>query len=163
MAKAYVALGSNLDEPITQVRKGVDALKNLPTTKVVKVSSLYQSAPVGYDDQPDFINAVVAVETRLPCEAFLMALLELEFEFGRVRSFANAPRVIDLDLLMYDDEVRSSDFITIPHARMHERAFVVLPLAEIAPDLVLAQGDIQTLAAALNNQTIEKLDETVAD
>jgi len=155
MARAYVALGSNLDEPIEQVQKGIEAVKNLPTTKLIQASSLYKTVPVGYDDQPDFINAVVSVETRLPCEAFLMRLLEIEFEFGRVRTFPNAPRVIDLDLLMYGDEVRTSDFITIPHARMHERAFVIMPLAEIAPDLVLETGGAVTdLVATLNEVSI---------
>ncbi len=158
MHKAYVALGSNLSNPETQVKKAFLALKQLKQTSLTQQSSLYRSAPVGYDHQPDFINAVAEVCTQLSPEALLTTLLNIEQDFGRERPFANAPRVLDLDLLWYEDAELASDFITIPHPRMHERGFVLVPLAEIAPNLVLTKhGNVVKLAARFQNEGITKL------
>jgi 2-amino-4-hydroxy-6-hydroxymethyldihydropteridine diphosphokinase len=167
MSKAFVALGSNLsgnlDCPASQVIRGFQSINNLPKTKLIKQSSLYQSAPVGYDAvqlkaQPDFINAVAEVSTQLSPENLLDALLNIEKEAGRERPFANAPRELDLDVLLYDDLILHSKKLTLPHPRMHERGFVLLPLAEIVPDLVIPNyGNVVKLAKTYKNQGIKKL------
>ncbi|OHC92269.1 MAG: 2-amino-4-hydroxy-6-hydroxymethyldihydropteridine diphosphokinase [Sideroxydans sp. RIFOXYB12_FULL_59_6] len=134
---AYVGLGSNLADPVNQVARALDALNTLPQTRLLKASSLYRSAPVGYLDQPDFINAVAQVETGLSPLVLLQALLALELEGGRTREFQNAPRTLDLDVLLYDDLVHHEHGLTVPHPQMHLRAFVLLPLLEIAPDCII--------------------------
>ncbi|MDO8926036.1 MAG: 2-amino-4-hydroxy-6-hydroxymethyldihydropteridine diphosphokinase [Sideroxyarcus sp.] len=134
---AFVGLGSNLADPAAQVSQALDMLDGLPQTRLLKKSSLYRSAPVGYLDQPDFINAVAQVETELVPHALLDALLALEQECGRTREFRNAPRTLDLDVLLYDDMVHHEHGLTIPHPQMHLRAFVLQPLLEIAPDCVI--------------------------
>jgi len=156
--KAFIALGSNLSHPALQVQNAFLALDKLPETSLVKQSSLYRSEPVGYDNQPDFVNAVAEVCTQLEPEALLTAILAIEQDFGRERPFANAPRILDLDLLSYEDVTLETDFLTIPHPRMHLRSFVLLPLAEIAPNLVLpGHGNVVKLAEPFKNQAIEKL------
>jgi 2-amino-4-hydroxy-6-hydroxymethyldihydropteridine diphosphokinase len=134
---AYVGLGSNLEDPARQVEAALDELDHLPHTRLVKRSSLYRTKPVGYADQPDFINAVAQLETGLPAERLLDELQALEARHGRKRSFRNAPRTLDLDLLLFGDLVLSTERLTLPHPRMRERAFVLDPLREIAPDLEL--------------------------
>jgi 2-amino-4-hydroxy-6-hydroxymethyldihydropteridine diphosphokinase len=163
--KAYIALGSNLCDPASQVKKAFIALEKIPRTKVTQCSSLYQSEPVGYDNQPDFINAVAEVHTDASPETLLKALLDIEQAFGRERPFPNAPRILDLDLLCYDTLVQKTPFLTLPHPRMHLRGFVLLPLAEIAPELVIPSNDVipkhanvVELAQAFQNQNIVKLD-----
>ena len=135
--KAVIALGSNLDDPVSQLKNAIQALDNVPGIKVIKKSSLYRTAPVGYLDQPDFVNAVVLVETTLSSDKLLDRLHQIENDFGRVRSFTNAPRTLDLDIIDYNQEVTTSENLTIPHPRAHERIFVVQPLAEIAPEYCL--------------------------
>jgi 2-amino-4-hydroxy-6-hydroxymethyldihydropteridine diphosphokinase len=130
---AFIALGSNLSDPAAQVKSGFAALAVLPASRVIANSSLYRSAPVGYADQPDFINAVTVIETTLAPRALLEALFAIERRHDRVRKFPNAPRTLDLDLLLYGDLQLREHGLTIPHPRMHERAFVLRPLAEIAP------------------------------
>jgi len=160
MHRAYVALGSNLSEPVSQVKKAFVALENLPTTKVIKLSSLYQTAPVDYNHQPDFINAVAEIKTKLSPKALMENLLSIEQAFGRERPFANAPRILDLDLLCYEDIVQQTDLLTLPHPRMHLRGFVLLPLAEIAPNFVIPKhGNVVKLAQAFQDQGILKLDD----
>ena len=134
---AFIALGSNLGDPESQVRRGFAALAELPQTRLEAASSLYRSAPVGHADQPDFINAVAQLSTGLAPQALLAALLAVEARFGRERSFANAPRTLDLDLLLYDAVTLSEPGLSVPHPRMHQRAFVLAPLTEIAPDCVI--------------------------
>lgn len=151
MKQAFVALGSNLANPISQVASAFLSLEKLPNTRVVKKSSLYKTAPIGYEaDQlaqiPDFINAVVELETELNPIELLDALLEIENEAGRVRPFHNAPRVLDCDLLLYEDVSMESAKLTLPHPRMHQRGFVLLPLFEIAAQLSIPNhGKISTL------------------
>lgn len=137
MHTAFVGLGSNLDDPQGQVLRALQALDGLPHTRVLARSSLYRSAPVGYLEQPDFINAVAQLETALSPRALLDALLGLELEYGRTREFRNAPRTLDLDVLLYDDLCCHEHGLTIPHPQMHMRAFVLRPLLEIAPDCVI--------------------------
>lgn len=157
MSTAYVGIGSNLEAPRVQVEAALAELDRVPQTRVVKRSSLYRSAPVGYADQPDFINAVAELSTALPAEGLLSELQRIEASHGRSRSFRDAPRTLDLDLLLYDDEVRRSPSLTLPHPRMHERAFVLAPLVEIAPGVSIPQrGRAADLLAACGAQRVER-------
>lgn len=156
--RAFIALGSNLAEPATQVRNAFDALAGLRDSRLVAHSSLYRTAPVGYTDQPDFINAVALVETRLSAPDLLHALLDVEHRFGRVREFLNAPRVLDLDLLIYDELIHHEHGLTVPHPRMHERGFVLAPLVEIAPDCVIpGRGLARDWLARCLDQGVERI------
>jgi len=158
MAIAYIALGSNLKTPAQQVKQALIALQGLPETTLLQHSSLYHTEPVGYDNQPDFINAVAQLDTALEPHLLLKKLLEIETEFGRERPFPNAPRVLDLDLLMYDDLVIDSEMLNVPHPRMHLRGFVMLPLSEIAPDITIPKvGRVEDLLAKLDVSDIKKL------
>lgn len=134
---AFIALGSNLEDPVAQVRAGLGALAALPQTRLIAASSLYRNPPAGYRDQPDFVNAVAQIETRLAPRALLDALLAIERAHGRLRDFPNAPRTLDLDILVYGEQAVCENGLTIPHPRMLERAFVLVPLAEIAPAAVV--------------------------
>ena len=151
MKQAFVALGSNLANPISQVESAFAALENLPNTRVVKKSSLYKTAPIGYEAEqlnqiPDFINAVAELETDLTPLELLDALLEIENQAGRERPFPNAPRVLDCDLLLYEKVSMESTKLILPHPRMHQRGFVLLPLFEIAAQLSIPNhGKIATL------------------
>ena len=215
--RVYVALGSNLDDPVAQVRAGAQALGELPGTQLVRCSSLYRSAPVGVTDQPDFINAVCAADTTLPASTLMQALLDIERAHGRQRDIPTArdggsagnagavfrptardggsagnagavfrptardggsagreavptgtnagavfrpggPRTLDLDLLLYGEWVCHEPGLTLPHPRLHERAFVLYPLAEIAPGLIIpGRGQVETLLAGCAGQAIERL------
>jgi 2-amino-4-hydroxy-6-hydroxymethyldihydropteridine diphosphokinase len=158
MTRAFVALGSNLDDPAAQIRAALAALAISPGISLRRASSLYRTAPVGYLDQPDFINAVAEIDSALSPTALLALLFDLEARFGRVRSFRNAPRVLDLDLLWFDGEHRSGPELILPHPRMHERAFVLIPLNEIAPGLSLGEhGAVRELAARIDAGGIERL------
>lgn len=134
---AFIGVGSNLEEPQAQVSRALEALGCLPQSRLVAHSSLYRSAPVGYLEQPDFINAVAQIETGLAPRELLDALLVLEHECGRTREFRNAPRTLDLDILLYGDLRHHEHGLTVPHPQMHVRAFVLQPLLEIAPDCVI--------------------------
>ena len=155
---AFIGLGANLGEPEAQVRDAIVALGKLPRTRLVRASSLYRSAPVGYKDQPDFVNAVAEIETELEPEALLQELLAIETRFGRARTFPNAPRTLDLDVLLYADQVIAQPGLTVPHPRMHERAFVLAPLAEISPEtLIPGKGTASALLAACKDRDVAKL------
>ena len=134
---AFIGLGSNLANPGQQVLQALQAIGELPHTKVLAASSLYCSKPIGFLQQPDFINAVAKVETELTPRALLDALLGVERARGRTREFRNAPRTLDLDILLYDDLRYHEPGLTIPHPQMHLRAFVLRPLLEIAPDCTI--------------------------
>lgn len=156
---AYIGLGSNLADPRAQVSRALQALNGLPHTRLLAQSSLYRSAPVGYLDQPDFINAVAKVETSLVPHDLLDALLELERENGRTREFKDAPRTLDLDLLLYADLQHHEHGLTLPHPQMHKRAFVLLPLLEIAPECVIPGiGSAREALAQCGGQQLERLD-----
>ena len=131
---AFIALGSNLDDPALHIRWAFDELARLPSSRLLTHSSLYRSGPVGLLNQPDFINAVAQIETALGPHDLLNALLEIEHGHGRVRESPNAPRTLDLDILMYGDLQCDERCLILPHPRMHQRAFVLQPLLEIAPD-----------------------------
>ena len=158
MPKAFIAIGSNLQQPRSQVEEAFEGLSKLPQTELIKRSSLYRTAPMGYDNQPDFINAVAEISTAFGPLELMRALLELELAHGRERPFPNAPRVLDLDLLLYNDTIMDSPELTLPHPRMHTRGFVLLPLSEIAPNMVIPQhGKVAELAQKCMDQGVEKL------
>ena len=157
-SSAFVALGSNLAEPEAQVLQAFAALNALPQTRLCAQSALYRSAPVGYAEQPDFINAVALLETTLSAHDLLQSLLRIERDSGRIRDFRNAPRTLDLDLLLYGDLIMHEAGLTLPHPRMHERAFVLLPLLEIAPDCVIpGQGLAADWLAQVGEQAIVRM------
>jgi 2-amino-4-hydroxy-6-hydroxymethyldihydropteridine diphosphokinase len=135
--RAAVALGSNLDDPQGQVARAFDELAALPATRVLARSSLHRTKPVGYADQPDFINAVALIETRLSARELLDALLDIEKRHGRVREIPNGPRTLDLDIVLYGDARIDEPGLVGPHPRAHERAFVLVPLREVWPDAPL--------------------------
>ncbi len=134
VATTYIALGANLGDREATLREGVRQLSALG--QVDAVSPLYETEPVGYTEQPPYLNAVARLNTSLSPPELLHALLRIEAGLGRVRTFANAPRTIDLDLLFVDDLVLNDAELTLPHPRLHERAFVLVPLTDIAPNLV---------------------------
>jgi len=158
-AKAYVGLGANLEDPRQQLSKATDALARFPRTQLLARSSLYRSAPVGNVAQPDFVNAVAALRTELAPLELLDALLALEATQGRVRSVPNAARTLDLDLLLFDDRVIHERRLEIPHPRMHERRFVLLPLAELNPNLIIpGHGPVADLLARVAGQDVTRID-----
>ena len=158
LQRAFVALGSNLAEPQTQLIRAFDALGALPNTHLSARSSLYRSAALGFAAQPDFINAVAALETGLAPHDLLQSLLAIEQTFGRVREFRNAPRILDLDLLLYGDQSLHETGLTLPHPRMHERAFVLAPLLEIDPDCrIPGKGEAKSWLARCGEQAILRL------
>ncbi|WED22370.1 2-amino-4-hydroxy-6-hydroxymethyldihydropteridine diphosphokinase [Vibrio sp. JC009] len=141
MTKAYIAIGSNLNDPETQALNAIEALKSLPCSEFLIASSLYSSTPMGPQDQPEYINAVAIIETELTPLELLDCTQAIELEHGRVRKEERwGPRTLDLDILLYGDEVIDSGRLTVPHYGMKEREFVLYPLAEIAPSLKLPCG-----------------------
>lgn len=158
MIRAYVALGANLGAAAATVSEAAAALAEIPETRLLAVSALYQTAPVGLKNQPDFINAVAALDTALSPLALLEALFALEARFGRSRSVPNAPRTLDLDLLLYGQTRIDGEQLILPHPRLHERAFVLVPLAEIAPDcLIPGRGKVRDLLNGCREQRIQRL------
>ena len=155
---AFIGLGSNLANPAEQVLQAMLAIAQLPEIHVLARSSLYRSAPVGYLDQPDFINAVVKIETTLAPLALLQILLALEQVNGRTREFQNAPRTLDLDVLLYDELQHHEHGLTVPHPQMHKRAFVLQPLMEIEPNSVIPGiGAAEQAMQLCADQQLEKL------
>jgi len=158
MSPAFVGLGSNLDDPPAQIRRALQALADLPGIRLVRHSSLYRNPPSGFLDQPDFVNAVAQLVTRLEPRALLGELLALERVHGRVRDLPNGPRTLDLDLLLYGARTVSEPGLTLPHPRMLGRAFVLVPLAEIAPDAVVpGSGRVADLARNVDAGALVKL------
>ena len=158
MTAAYIALGGNLGDPRRQLLEAMDALAHLPGTRVLRRSRLYRTPPWGVLEQPPFLNAAVLLDTDLAPQALLDALLAIEQRAGRVRAERNGPRTLDLDLLHMDDVQLDDERLTLPHPRIAERAFVLLPLNDIAPDLRLpGQGRVADLLAAADTQGCECL------
>jgi 2-amino-4-hydroxy-6-hydroxymethyldihydropteridine diphosphokinase len=151
MALAYVGLGANLGDRERTLRDAIEALDAVPGVRVAAVSSFRETDPVGYLDQPRFLNGAAAVETQLGPRELMDALLSVERSLGRTRDGPRfGPRTIDLDLLLYGDESVDEPGLTVPHPRLHERAFALEPLAELDPDLVVpGQGPLETLLSNL--------------
>lgn len=156
---AYVGLGSNLDEPVEQVQRAFDALDQLPDTRLVRRSQLWRSAPLGPADQPDYVNAAAALLTLLDAQALLGELQAIEQRQGRRRDGVRwGPRTLDLDLLVYADQQLTSDDLTLPHPGVTQRAFVLAPLAQVAPALrVPGAGSVGRLLRAVDSDALQPL------
>ena len=135
-ARAFIGAGANLDEPVRQIQRALDELEKSPGVRLGAVSSLYRTQPMGPIAQPPFINAVFSLECGMSPKDLLALLLSVEEKMGRIRRERWGPRVIDLDLLFYDDAIISGQGLEVPHPRLHERRFILTPLVEIAPDVV---------------------------
>jgi 2-amino-4-hydroxy-6-hydroxymethyldihydropteridine diphosphokinase len=155
--RAFVGLGANLGDARGTLEQALAALAALPQTRLVASSSVYRTAPVDATG-PDFLNAVAELSTTLQPHALLQALLSIEQAHGRQRPYPNAPRTLDLDLLLHGQQVLNDPELTLPHPRAHLRAFVLQPLAELAPGLQLpGRGVVGVLAAQITDQAIQKL------
>ncbi|AGE87533.1 hypothetical protein CSSP291_14800 [Cronobacter sakazakii SP291] len=143
MTLAFIALGSNLAEPLTQVNNALAALARIPGSRVVATSSFYRTPPLGPQDQPDYLNAAVALETMLSAEALLDNTQRIELEQGRVRKAERwGPRTLDLDIMLFGDATINTERLIVPHYDMKNRAFMLLPLSEIAPALRFPDGEL---------------------
>lgn len=155
---AFIGLGSNLQDPCSQLQRAFTKIADLPGTCLIACSSLYRSAPLGYVDQPEFVNAVAKIATTLTAQELLQALLQIEQQHGRERNFRNAPRTLDLDVLLYGDMQLHDHGLTIPHPQMHLRAFVLQPLLDIAPDVEIPGiGKAANAYAECREQVLEKI------
>ncbi len=154
---AFIGLGANLGDARASLANAARQIGQLPGTRLIRVSSLYRSAPVE-SSGPDYLNAVAEIETALVPPALLSALQQIEQAHGRERPYVNAPRTLDLDILCFGQLSQSDPVLTLPHPRAHLRAFVLLPWAELAPELLLpGRGPIEALARAVTDQAIERL------
>ncbi|MBU3542754.1 MAG: 2-amino-4-hydroxy-6-hydroxymethyldihydropteridine diphosphokinase [Burkholderiaceae bacterium] len=157
MALAYIGLGGNIGDTKQLIKDAIMCFAQRRELKVLTRSCMYQSAPIGCDGQ-DFINAVISLETELTPHQLLTVCQQVENDFGRERPFLNAPRTLDLDLLAYDQVILDDEQLQVPHPRMVERAFVLLPLLEIEPNLSLPRfGKLADYLPHLQNQRIEKI------
>lgn len=141
MKKAYIGIGTNIGDRLHNIKAATDALAHLPGTQVLKVSDVYETEPWGYTDQDNFYNICAEIETELSPNALLGACLGIEAAFGRERPFKNAPRILDVDLLLYEGVAMNAPELILPHPRMHERAFVLVPLKDVLETLVLDNAD----------------------
>ena len=159
MATVYIGLGSNLNEPVNQLDKAVAALDKIKNTQLLRVSSYYQSAPVGPDGQDDYINAVAQLETQLPAVVLLQQLQQIENSQGRVRTEHWGARTLDLDMLLYDNSVIKTEKLTVPHPYIEQRNFVLLPLMEITSEefKVPDKGALIDLLSTCPDNPIEKM------
>jgi 2-amino-4-hydroxy-6-hydroxymethyldihydropteridine diphosphokinase len=157
--ECWIGIGSNLGDPVGQVRDSFDALDAIPGTTLRQTSGLYRTAPMGPQDQPDYINAVAKLETRLAPNALLDAMQAIERSAGRARTIKWGPRVLDLDLLTYGDQCLDEAGLQVPHPGIRDRNFVLLPLLSVAPDLEIpGLGSVRQLAAATGDEGIVRLD-----
>jgi 2-amino-4-hydroxy-6-hydroxymethyldihydropteridine diphosphokinase len=154
---AWIGIGANLGDACANVLDAIERLARLPGARLVQASSLYRTAPIDSSGD-DYVNAVAALDTTLDAHALLQALLAIEQAHGRERPYRNAPRTLDLDLLLYGDEIiDDAPALIVPHPRMHERAFVLAPLAEVSPDLVIpGRGAVSALLATVGDQGITR-------
>ena len=154
---AFIGLGANLGDPRAALDAAFVALSRLPDSTLRAASSLYRSAPID-SSGPDYLNAVALLDTALTADALLAELQRIEAGHGRERPYRNAPRTLDLDLLLYGDVRIATPALTVPHPRLHERAFVLLPLAEVAPErIVPGRGRVDALVAGVAGQRIDRL------
>jgi 2-amino-4-hydroxy-6-hydroxymethyldihydropteridine diphosphokinase len=156
---AFISVGSNLGDRVQNCRQAIEKLGSSPQISKIEVSSLYETEPMEVTDQPDFINMAAKLKTNLSARQLLDRCLEIEKEFGRVRDKRYGPRIIDLDLLLYDQAILNDNDLIIPHPRMHQRRFVLAPLAEIAPDVlhpVLKKSNQELLDSLANDAGLVK-------
>ena len=159
MANAYVGFGSNIEDRLNYITQALQLLLEVDRVSLIQISSLYETEPVGYEEQGWFLNGVVAVETDLPVHQLLALLKEIEKGVGRQHRARWGPREVDLDLLIYDQCCINTPDLTVPHPEMHRRSFVLVPFAEIAPDVLhpIFQQNIRTLLSNLNDEKTVKL------
>jgi 2-amino-4-hydroxy-6-hydroxymethyldihydropteridine diphosphokinase len=151
--QAFVGLGANLGDRELTLKSALEALRTVPRVSIVELSSLYETDPVGGIAQPKFLNAVAGIETMLTPEQLLDEMMQIERSFGRIRTVRNGPRTLDLDLLAYEGEVRATEKLALPHPRMFERAFVVVPLREV----VSRSAFVRTVWSELRNELAKPL------
>ena len=159
MAHAYIGFGSNIDDRFTYITQALQLLLAADDVSLIQISSLYETEPVGYEEQDWFLNGVVAIETDLSVHRLLALLKEIEGLVGRQHRARWGPREVDLDLLIYDQCCINTPNLTVPHPEMHQRSFVLVPFAEIAPDVLhpILQENIRTLLSNLNDEKTVKL------
>jgi 2-amino-4-hydroxy-6-hydroxymethyldihydropteridine diphosphokinase len=158
MHSIFIGLGSNLDNPQQKIKDAIHLINEIDDVNITATSSLYETPPVGFLNQPNFINAVVQISSSINCNELLLKLFDIERIFGRVRKEKNGPRTLDLDILLFDDLVLESESLTIPHPRMHERLFVLIPLLEISPIIQIPKyGSANNLISGLNIENIKKV------
>ncbi|SMG56385.1 2-amino-4-hydroxy-6-hydroxymethyldihydropteridine diphosphokinase [Cedecea sp. NFIX57] len=158
MTLAYIALGSNQASPLEQVSSALDALAAIPQSRMVATSSFYRTPPLGPQDQPDYLNAAVVLDTDLSAEALLDHTQRIELEHGRVRKAERwGPRTLDLDLMLFGDKVMHTERLTVPHYDMKNRAFMLVPLLEIAPECRFPDGQsVAAILASLSQEGITR-------
>lgn len=157
MVRAYIGIGANLGDALSTVQNTFDALGKIPGCRLMKYSSLFRSKPINADGD-DYVNAVARIDTSLTPDALLNALQVLEDDEGRVRTYANAPRTLDLDILLYGNKIIQTDSLTVPHPRMTERAFVLIPLLQLAPAVdIPGLGAAHTFLTSVAEQTIHAI------
>jgi 2-amino-4-hydroxy-6-hydroxymethyldihydropteridine diphosphokinase len=159
-ATVFLGLGSNLEQPVVQLSRALREVHEIANTALIRVSSFYDTVPIGLADQPNFVNAVAELQTQLSPTELLNHLIEIEAAHKRIRSVRDGPRTLDLDILLYNDIRMNEPMLTIPHPRMHERAFVLWPLAEIAPELAIpGRGYVLELLVGLDVSGVRKFEE----
>jgi 2-amino-4-hydroxy-6-hydroxymethyldihydropteridine diphosphokinase len=158
MNNIFIALGSNLKNPKKQIKNGILSIKKINGVKILKKSHLYETPPVGILDQPNFVNAVIKISSNLNPQELLDKLLNIENIAGRIRDKKNGPRILDLDILLFNDFILDKDSLTIPHPRMHERLFVLIPLKDIDKNIVIPnQGAIKDIINKLAPENINRI------
>ena len=160
MHTVYLGLGSNQSDPINQIKNATDLIEKIETSKIIKKSSLYESLPVGYLDQPNFINQVISLQTSLSPAELFERFQQIEFKLKRVKKIVNGPRTIDIDILLFNQEIILTNDLTIPHPRMLDRAFVMIPLLEIEPNILVPKiSNLKEILGKLDKKTLTKIDD----
>ena len=160
MHTVYLGLGSNQSDPINQIKNATELIEKIETSKIIKKSSLYESLPVGYLDQPNFINQVISLQTSLSAAELFERFQQIEFQLKRVKKIVNGPRTIDIDILLFNQEIILTKDLTIPHPRMLDRAFVMIPLLEIEPNILVPKiSNLKEILGKLDKKTLTKIDD----
>jgi len=158
MHSIFIGLGSNLDNPQQKIKDAINLISEIDDVKITATSSLYETPPVGFLNQPNFINAVIKISSSINYNELLSKLFDIEHIFGRIRKEKNGPRTLDLDILLFDDLIVENESLSIPHPRMHERLFVLIPLLEISPIIKIPKyGSVSNLLLGLKKQNIKKV------
>ncbi|MGB4562328.1 MAG: 2-amino-4-hydroxy-6-hydroxymethyldihydropteridine diphosphokinase [Methylophilaceae bacterium] len=160
MHTVYLGLGSNQSDPINQIKNATELIEKIETSKITKKSSLYESLPVGYLDQPNFINQVISLQTSLSPAELFERFQQIEFQLKRVKKIVNGPRTIDIDILLFNQEIILTKDLTIPHPRMLDRAFVMIPLLEIEPNILVPKiSNLKEILGKLDKKTLTKIND----
>ena len=158
MHSIFIGLGSNLDNPKQKIKDAIHLINEIDDVNIIATSSLYETPPIGFFEQPNFINAVVQIYSPINHNNLLIKLFDIERIFGRIRKEKNGPRTLDLDILLFDNLILESKSLTIPHPRMHERLFVLIPLLEISPIIQIPKyGSANNLISGLNIENFKKV------